>query len=176
MIDFIDGPHGEKISKKEQNQILQHLAEGSYAWRVNEAYNNIYHFSSHNAYEYNDFHNDISYIMNSKYHKLQIMGGIHSDPYGHTSGMIGQMTMYGEFVPALVKDTYIRFKILQDPAHFKILRCLDHFSVFHFLVQPPHIEKLQLQPSIPVAMYPLSQDLIPSSRYSRSQIVFINNH
>jgi hypothetical protein len=175
MIVFVDGPHGEQVTKKEQNQILKDLAQGSYAWRVNETYNNVHHFSSHNAYEIKDFFTDLQYIVNSKYHKLQVMGNVHTDPYGHTSGMIGQLTPYGEFAPALTKDTYIRFKIHQDPNHFKILKSLDHFSVFHYLVRPPHIEKLQLHPSIPVTMYPIPEDLIPSSRYTRSQITFINN-
>ena len=173
MIVFVDGPHGEKISKQEKNQILEYLAEGSYARRVNEAYNNVFHFSSHNSYDINDYFKDMQDIIDNKNHQLQIMGGVHSDPYGHTSGMIGQMTPYGEFIPALTKDTYIRFKIHQDPNHFKILRCLDHFQVYHYLVNPPMIEKLQLNTSVPVAMYPIPEDIIPSSRYSRSQIVFI---
>lgn len=173
MIVFVDGPHGEKIGKQEKNQILEHLAQGSYAWRVNEAYNNIYHFSSHNAYDIKDFFTDMQYIANSKYHQLQVMGGIHTDPYGHTSGLIGQHTPYGEFVPALTKDTYIRFKVHQDQAHFKILKCLDHFSVYHYLVKSPHIEKLQLPTSFPVSMYPIAEDILPTSRYTRSQIVFV---
>lgn len=172
MIVFVDGPHGEKLSKKEQKEIEKHLISGSFAWRLNMAYNNMLHFSSHSSYDIHTFLKDLQYIRDSKQHTLQIMGGEHTDSYGHTSGMIGQYTPYGEYVPAVVKDTYIRFKIIQDTKHFKMLKSLDTFSVYHFLVSAPYIEKLHLHSSVPVVMYPIEKDLLPISRYSRSQILF----
>lgn len=173
MITFVDGPHGEKISKQEQKRIHQALEKGSVPWQINEFYNNVLHFSSHKSYDIQHFLSDMSYIIENKHHQLQIMGGIHQDPFGHTSGMVGQFTQpYNEFIPCLVKDTYIRFKVHMDPNHFKIIKCLDHFDVFHYLVDVPYIEKLQLHPSVPVVMFPTHDHLLPKTRYKNSSIMF----
>jgi hypothetical protein len=177
MIEFVPGPHGETCSKKEQARITESLKPGSFAWRVNQVYNNVYHFSSHKPYDTELFLQELKYIVDSKHHKIQVMGGLHTDPYGHTSGMIGQYedySGYGEFFPAITKDTYIRFKIVQDQKWFKVLRVLDHFSVFHFLMQVPYIERLQLHHTTPVYMQePPSGDLVPTSRYAKNAILFV---
>lgn len=173
MLEFVDGPHGEKISKQEQARLKELLTPGSHAWKLNEIYNNVFHFSSYHNYDIKDFLSELKYLIDSKVHTVQVMGGVHTDPYGHTSGMVGQMTEYGDFLPAIIKDTYIRFKVVMDTKHFKIMRTLNHFSVFHFLTSVPHVEKLQLHPSVPVVMQELPHaSFMPTSRYTRSQIVF----
>jgi hypothetical protein len=150
------------------------LTHGSHAWKLNEIYNNVIHFSSYHNYDIRDFLNDLKYLIDSKVHTVQVMGGVHTDAYGHTSGMIGQMTDYGEFVPAITKDTYIRFKVVMDPRHFKIMKTLDHFSVFHFLTDVPVVEKLQMHTNMPIVMQELPHSsFTPRSRYARSHIVYI---
>jgi hypothetical protein len=174
MITFVEGPHGEKITKAQEKKLRDALSPDSFAWQLNTVYNNIVHFSSHNNYDALGFLTDLKNLIEHKHHTVQVMGGSHTDSYGHTSGMIGQMTPYGEFIPAVVKDTYIRFKVIMDLNHFKILRAIDHFSVFHYLLEVPIVEKLHLHPSNPIVMYELPDaSLAPRSRYARSQIVFI---
>lgn len=173
MLEFVAGPHGEKISLKEQSQLRECLKEGSFCWKLNETYNNYGHFYSHNQYDISSFLNELKYLLEHKYHKVQLMGGVHTDTYGHTTGMIGQYTEYNEYVPSVVKDSYIRFKIYLDPNHMRVLRVFDTFSVFHFLTSAPHIEKLHLGKQYPVYMSAVDASLIPTSNYKGITIGFI---
>lgn len=173
MIEFVVGPNGQKISDKEKVAITKMLSPASFAWNVNEIYNNVHHFSSHKAYETKTFLDEVKYIANHKHHKLIVMGGIHQDPYGHTSGMIGQYTLYNDFFPAITKDTYVRFKIQQDERYMKMLHALDSFVVFHYLVDVPEIVKLQLHYTIPVVLAPIiTQNYLPRSRYTAKNFLY----
>ena len=173
MIEFVVGPNGEKISEKQKASITSMLSPKSFAWNVNEIYNNVNHFSSHQSYDTNVFLDEIKYIVNHKHHTLKVMGGVHTDPYGHTTGMIGQYSPYNEFFPALTKDTYIRFKIQQDERYMKMLRALDTFSVFHYLVDVPEIIQLRLHHTTPVVMAPIiAEPYVPKSRYVTTHFVY----
>jgi hypothetical protein len=166
MIEFVSGPHGETVSSKERKFIEQALAENSDSYNINRIYNNGYHFSSQQyTYETSTFLRELSNLIQSQFHKIVIMGGVHSDPYGHSSGLIGQYGDYGEFFPSIVKDNYIRFKVVMEKKHMKALRALDETHIFHYLITTPEITQLQLNVHYPIALpdynYPLQ------SRYKR---------
>lgn len=173
MIVFLPGPHGERLQPNEEKEILAALDEGSLAWRVNSHYNTFTHFYSHSEYDTATFLRELKYLIDSRVHKVDVIGGIHTDPYGHTTGLIGQYSDFGEYMPAMVKDTYIRFKVNLNPSHMRALRAFDTFSVFHFLMTPPHIVQLTLSPRFPVYMGPVKSDLVPSSRYKGVAISFV---
>jgi hypothetical protein len=89
---------------------------------------------------------ELKYIVDSKKYSLEVYGGVHMDP-GHTSGMIGQYNEIGEYVPALVKDTYVRFKVNLNIKNAKkeavpVFSVLNTLSVFHYLVGVPVVVSL----------------------------------
>lgn len=185
MLDFIPGPNNEKISDKEKLEITNMLQNCNkveeFGHQVNIAYNNITHFSSPQYnYDINEFLKALSAIVNSVSFHIEVMGSIHSDPFGHSSSLIGQMSQYGEFLPCLVQDKYIRFKVnMKNKINDKILGPLNTTSIFHFLVDVPEIIRLQLHQSNPCVMYQLINTdgkkmeypkLYPSSRYKYTKI------
>jgi len=157
-------------SDKEQASIRGCIKNyDSFCWRVNQVYNNVYHFSfPQYNYDTEDFLLDMWTLIHHEKHKVQIMGTEHTDPFGHTTGMVGQYGDMGEFVPALVQDSYIRFKIVLDLKHKKtnktqMLRetqVLLPDVVYHFLLRPPKIVRLQF-PHNPVWIHPMEEDLVP---------------
>lgn len=173
MIIFLPGPHGEKLSKEEQGTIKNLLHPSSLSWQINAYYNTYNHFYSHNNYETDTFLQELQYIIKSSIHQMQVCGGIHTDTYGHTTGLIGQYNEYGEYVPSVVRDTYIRFRIYMDSKHFKLLHALNTESVFHFLIKTPHIERLGTYKRFPVIMFPVDSSLLPSAKYKHLNITFI---
>jgi hypothetical protein len=189
MLEFIPGPNNEIISKEEKDRLTDMLKKcndvSTLGHQVNIAYNNITHFSSPQYnYNINEFLKALSDIVNSKSFTIEVMGSIHSDPFGHSSSLIGQMSQYGEFLPCLVQDKYIRFKVnMKNHINNKILGPLNITSIFHFLVDVPEIIRLQLHQRTPCVMYQLintdgkkmkDPDLYPSSRYKYTKINVIN--
>lgn len=154
MLEFVPGPHRETVTDKQKQHIAHCFRKGSHSYMINLAYNNAAHFSSfHNQYNITQFLKEIDYLINSKEHKIQVMGGIHSDPFGHSSNMIGQVVGFGEFYPAIVQDTYIRFNVLMDPKNPEKLQALDSVQTYHYLIEPPTLVKLQQRHNIPVYVY-----------------------
>jgi hypothetical protein len=185
MIDFIPGPNQEKVSDTEKEEITymlkKCLIKTTFAHQVNKAYNNFEHFASPQYnYDIDNFLKALSDIANSTSYTIKVMGGIHSDPFGHSSSLIGQTSYYNEFTPCIVQDKYIRFKVdMTNNFNQKILGPLNTTSIFHFLVDVPKIIQLQLHYSIPSDMYPLINtngnqmkypDLYPTSRYKSNVI------
>ena len=83
------------------------------------------------------------------------MGSIHEDPFGHSSYLIGQ---YDEerFFPSVVKDKYIRFKVVFDKKYNSSrFNILNEYFIFHFLVDVPEVVKLQLHHYNQIIMQPL---------------------
>jgi hypothetical protein len=173
MLEFVRGPHGQIITEDERASITKCLTEPhTFCKEINKLYNNAWHFSSQQYnYDITTFLREISDMISSQYHTLQVIGGIHSDP-GHSTSMIGQYSQYQEFIPATVRDTYIRFKIIMDPKHTKMLRALDSISVFHFLTQVPFVLNLPMHSS-PVYMQRIPNiNLAPQGRYKRMNLQF----
>ena len=166
MLDFIPGPNGERISPKDQKYIRESLSPNSFSYHVNSYYNNSHHFSAPYTYDIIPFLKEVQRIKESTVHTLQIMGGVHTDPYGHTSGLIGQYDEYNEYFPAIMKDTYIRFKVLIKSQI--ALHALNTINVFHYMISAPHIVKLQLGVKVPVTMIQVPQDFVPTSAYKHA--------
>jgi hypothetical protein len=189
MLEYVPGPHNEVITTKERKYITELLEscnnKKSFGYQVNKAYNNGYHFSSfQNQYDIDHFLHELYTIVTSKYHTVQIMGSVHSEPFGHSSSLIGQYSPYGEFLPCMVKDKYIRFKIVMDHKNMKILRTFNTISVFHFLTDVPQVTQTQLDSRVPLYMNPLINSdgsymeyptLYPTSRYKNSTIHVITS-
>jgi hypothetical protein len=171
MLTFIPGPHGEKVNKNEENFLRECLTPGSSCWHLNEVFNNVHHFSSHQSYVIQQFLSELKYLIDHKEHQVQIMGTTHTDAYGHTSGLIGQYDDYGFYYPALVQDSYIRFKVVINHASFKVLKALDTFSVFHYLVKPSFVEKVHL-PTKYAVYVPANTPphAMPASRYKSIKV------
>lgn len=160
MIEFIPGPHGEAVNQKEKKLITELLTNCSnhehFGNHVNVVYNNQHHFSSPQYdYDIRTFLMELKSIVDSPHHKIQVMGSVHSDPLGHSSMLIGQYSDIGEFYPALVRDSYIRFKVYNHPKYFKKLNILNDMYIFHFLVQVPQVVQTQLGGRSPIVMFPL---------------------
>lgn len=177
MLEFVAGPGKAAAAPKEQSRIRVCIRSyNSYCWRVNQTYNNVKHFSfPQYDYDTGDFLLDMWDIIRHPKHKLCIMGSEHQDPFGHTSGMIGQFGELGEFVPALVQDSYVRFKVELDSlkaAPNTKPRVLQQGPVYHFLLRPPTVVRLQF-PHAPVWMYPVDSDLVPSSKYKNKAISWL---
>lgn len=185
MIEFVLGPNNEMITASEKTFVTKMLNTclevGSLSHQVNFAYNNVYHFyNPQYQYDIMYFLKELKNMVDSVHHKVQVMGSIHEDPFGHTSNLVGQYSGYGDYIPSIVKDRYIRFKVKMDPKNRKILRTLDETNVFHFLVDVPEIVKLQLPVSHPITMRPLINSdgnlleypsLYPKSKYKKSKLV-----
>lgn len=180
MIEFVPGPHGEKVTAKEKKLITELLENcfnpEHFGNHVNIAYNNVAHFSSQ-QYDYDTvtFLRELRDMVQSTKHKVQVHGSIHTDPYGHSSSMIGQYNEYHEFMPCIVHDSYIRFKLVIDPKYMKKMNALNDVVFFHFLVQVPQVVHAQLGDYIPIVMYPimdmngnqiLYQGILPKSNNS----------
>jgi len=172
MLEFVLGPHGETISQKQKDKIV-HAFSSDYYNRINTFYNIPNHFGTakYNG-DVTSFLREIESIVDSKYHKLQIMGDIHTDPYGHSSYLIGQYDDYNVFIPAIVKDNYVRFKVVQDPKHYKMLRSIDDTRIFHFLMTPPSIVQIY-DIYRPTYMNYVDKDIAPITRYKRINIQYI---
>lgn len=173
MIEFVQGPNNQACSPEERRYIETLLRScndiTSFSFILNWTYNNPGHFSSM-QYDYNirGFLDELAALVNSRYHKVQVMGSIHEDVYGHSSQLISQYTQYNEAVPCLVSDKYIRFQIRQDPKHAKMLRHLNETVVFHFLVDKPTIIKVHQKLSKQVYLHPgIVHDMFPYSNYKR---------
>lgn len=177
MLEIVPGPHGETISQHEKQKIINAFSSctdpTSIYYRINSHYNNALHFGT-SKYEgnVNMFLKEIKNIVDSKYHKIQVMGGVHSDSYGHSSHLIGQYDNYNVFMPAIVTDNYVRFKVIQDHKNYKVLRSLDETHIFHFLMTPPTIIQL-FNAYRPVFMYYTDEDISPYSRYKRLNIQYV---
>lgn len=174
VLEFTAGPGKAAALPKEQASIRACIRNyNSYCWRVNQVYNNVHHFSfPQYNYDTNDFLLDMWDTIKHPIHKLQIMGSGHRDPFGHTSGMIGQYGDMGEFVPALVQDSYVRFQVVLDPKDKTKTRVLQPGPVYHFLLRPPKIVRLQF-PHSPVWMHSVDRDLVPSSKYKKNAISWL---
>lgn len=171
MLEFIPGPNGERITLKDQKHIRECLSPNSFSYHVNYYYNNNHHFSAPYTYDIEPFLKEIQRIIESTTHTLQIMGGIHTDPYGHTSGLVGQYTEYNEYFPAIMKDTYIRFKVLMKSQI--ALKALNNTNVFHYLIAAPHIVKLQLGVKAPITMVQVPKEFIPTSTYKNNWYIWV---
>lgn len=169
MLEFISGPNGEKISSADQNNIRKSLSHNSHSYYINKYYNNSYHFSAPYTYDIDPFLKEINKIIESKVNILQVMGGVHTDSYGHTSGLIGQYNEYNEYFPAIMKDTYIRFKVLIKSQ--MTLVALNAVNVYHYLIELPHIVKLQESVKCPVALLPVLHELVPTSSYKNTRFI-----
>ena len=177
MIEFVAGPHKELVGAKEKKMIEEMLKtctdKASFSYRLNTMYNNAGHFSNiQYMYDISAFLKELKAIADSIYHKVQVMGSVHTDPYGHTSALIGQYTYEGEFVPSLVQDSYIRFRIVMDPRHMKIMRVLNTEMIYHFLVDKPRIIKTQLNRHIPVMMASHDMSMYPTTSYKSLQVQY----
>jgi hypothetical protein len=123
-------------------------------------------------YDTGAFLKELKTMVDSIYHKVQVRGSIHTDSYGHTSALIGQYTEYGEFVPSIVQDSYIRFKIVMDPKHTKIMRVFHPDVIYHFLTDKPKIIKTQLNRRYPIVMASHDTSLYPTTTYKTLQIQY----
>lgn len=140
MIIFEKGPGGQEIDENEKNKIKNAFKYNSNEIEINYAYNNAYHFANNNGnYDINIFINEVMNIVNSPIDELVILGGIHQDPYGHSSYIIGQKDK-DTFYPSIVQDSYVHFKIRMK--HFRPLHTLNITNSFHFLMDVPRIVKL----------------------------------
>ena len=134
MIIFVEGPHREIMKYEEQQAVLEMMTrctdDNEFVNQVNTKYNNKYHFCNP-RFDYNIevFLEELKMFSDSIYHQVQVMGTIHTDAYGHTS----MLHREGK----IVKDTYLRFKIVMDQQHMKITRVLKPGPVYHFLVGMP---------------------------------------
>ena len=172
MIEFIQGPNNQVCSAQERRYIetlLQSCNDiTTFCFALNWTYNNPGHFST-TQYSYNirGFLDELAAIAKSQHHKVQVMGSIHRDPYGHSSQLMAQYSPYDEFVPCLVSDKYIRFQIRQDPRHFKMLRQLNETLVFHLLVDLPTIIRV-MDSRHPVYLHPgIHPNMFPHSLYKK---------
>ena len=130
----------------------------------------MYYFGNPNiSYDIYVFLRELKSVIDNRYHTIEVMGGVHADPWGHTSYMMGQVNDYGEFVPVLTKDKYIRFKLVVDNKHPRQFAALNTTSIFHLLVQVPEIVKIPLHVSVPVQKSPRIKKVLeisdPSSHY-----------
>jgi len=177
MLEFIDGPHKEIADAKERKHLMELMTTcmdtHSFSHKLNIMYNNEYHFSNMQyMYDIHAFLKELKMLIDSIYHKVQVMGSVHSDPYGHTSALIGQYSVYGEFVPSIVQDSYIRFKIVMDPKHTKILRVFSPEVIYHFLVDKPKVVRTQLARHFPIVMASHDMSLYPTTSYKSLQIQY----
>lgn len=168
MIEFVPGPHGQVASASEKAKITAGMSPTSMSYYVNQVYNNPHHFSSPQfQYDPNTFLRELLNMIDSQFHKVEVMGGIHSDPFGHSSGLIGQQSPYGDVFPVIVKDTYVRFRIKMHQNYVKALRALDTVNTFHFLMQVPDIVKVQFM-RVPVKVYITDHRFLPRSEHYKS--------
>lgn len=179
MIEFVPGPHGETISSSQRATIEKALKDclvnTSMSHLINVAYNNTHHFMMDTFdYDIRGFLTELKNAVDSIFNKIVVMGGVHSDPFGHTTGLFGQYNEYNELCPAIVKDNYIRFKLVFDKKHVKAYKVLNDVNVFHFLVSVPHIVQLQLHHRVPLYIHQfydfngkvvVKKELYPTSRY-----------
>lgn len=183
MIEFLNGPHGEKINDNQKSFITSVLksCDNPYNFyhQINIAYNNVNHFCNQHNYNIHYLLKEIKNLAHDKHHKLVIMGSIHFDPFGHTSGLIGQFDDYKEYNNSIVKDSYVRFKVYINPNYSYKYKTLQDNVIYHFLLDVPEIIHLQLGRKIPVYMYTLYNstgealvfpDLYPKSKYKELQI------
>lgn len=146
-VEYVPGPHKQVLEPSQKAAITKALqtcaSQGSFYGALNTQYNNVTHFGMP-MFDTDPqmFLADIQSAASSKWHTLQVMGSEHSDPYGHSSHMFGQINGYGYFEPALARDTYIRFKLVQDPKNYKIFRSMNESKIYHFLVKSPIILKI----------------------------------
>lgn len=177
MIEFVTGPHNSTAGAQEKKLLTEMLTtcmdRTSFSHRLNAAYNNAYHFSNPQyMYDIGAFLKELKTMVDSIYHKVQVMGNVHTDPYGHTSALIGQYTEYGEFVPSIVQDSYIRFKIVMDPKHAKIMRVFQPEMIYHFLTDKPRIVKTQMTRHYPIVMASHDTSLYPTTTSKTLQIQY----
>ena len=143
--------------------------------RINEVYNNAWHFSNGLQYDTHQFLKELGIIADSVKDKVMVHGGIHTDAYGHASGIIGQLeyTQYGtQYYPALTRDTYIHFTIHTEGV--RRLHALNTTNAFHFLVKVPHIIKLHLPPKVPVLIRTNDENLTPTSSIKKVKFIPIS--
>ena len=131
MIVFVSGPHGQVIDDAERKYITSLLKScydfNSQSFRVNILYNNYMHFQNPNiSYDAKAFLKELVSVVHSPYYRVEVMGGIHSDPYGHTSS----------YASALAQDNYIRFKVSlgQNCTECSNLKVLHPMNIYHFLI------------------------------------------
>lgn len=151
MIEFVKGPHGEIIDEKEKQYIIAAFKKDSKAMRINAAYNNGWHFSNFIGYDTNTFIREVQRVADSKVDKIIVHGGIHTDSYGHTSGLIGQLefSQYGtQYYPVITRDTYVHFTVVTQG--IKAFNAIDTTNAFHFLIEVPHIIQLHSHPKTPI--------------------------
>jgi len=143
MIEFIAGPHNEKITLNEKFFIVNMLRTcytmHSRSFCLNMKFNNFAHFTVPTCpSNIAQFLLELSLLAHSENVTVQVMGGVHTDSYGHISGLIGRYNEFNEFVPCIVRDKYIRFRIV--PKEMKALQgtcSMSPASVYHFLVDDP---------------------------------------
>ena len=159
------------IVTSDQRKHIINLLSSQLTHQINLYYNNQAHFGNPLAnYDIQTFLNELKAVIDSKFHNIEIMGNIHSD--FHTTFLLGQYNDLDEFIPAYVKDNYIRFKFNMHPTHFKIFHVLKPNTIYHFLTSVPNIEKLTI-PKSPLFMRQPEPELIPTSNYKKMKIQFI---
>ena len=170
MINFI--PFGQTITDADKRRMRSYFDDPKIEL-INRLYNNATHFSSPLiGYDINTFLREIRKAIHNKSDvTVEIMGNEHSEPFGHSSYLIGQYNEYGEFVPARVKDRYIRFRVVSKKSTW-----FNAGQIFHYLIDVPSIEQLGMpvynQPVMGKQFIPY-QNLIPISHYKRLNIDFI---
>jgi hypothetical protein len=175
MIEFISGPNKNfKLANSQEERKIRRCMSNFDApcWRLNEIYNNGDHFSfAQFNYDTDSFLNEIWDIANCSVDTLEVMGSVHSDPFGHSSMMIGQYNEKGIFVPVVVKDYYIRFKVAFGPKSKRKLNILKEGYIYHFLVKRPEIVMVMLPiDTHPVCMMPIEEYMTPTFANSKKKI------
>lgn len=161
MLEFEHFQH--HIDAHTQKYLETELKKTSTSYIINLAYHNIYHFSNNQDYDVVDFLEDLHKLIDSKTFKVIVMGGEHMDT-GHISQAFFQRDDNGVPQFMMVKDTYIRFKILCSNPRF--LKVLNENKIYHYLTKPPTILWLALSPRYPVHVWtndqPFNHKIIPS--------------
>lgn len=178
-IKFVPGPKGEQApSQSVKGQIEKALltcaTSNSPSFLLNTFYNRSEHFGVPTPYsDVTIFLQDIHAAATSKFHDIEVMGTEHSDPFGHSTQLIGQYDAIGTYYPTIVRDNYIRFKFRMDHNNFKVFRALNEQHIFHFIISPPMVVQLQLGVRIPIVMYtPPSTNIIPYLGKKYDKVIF----
>jgi len=138
MIEFVNGINGAgRATEVQQLQITTSFGEGSFAYNVNQAYNNMMHFNDIVYFtDTNAFLHDITAIIKHPKNSIQVSGSIHNNPQ-HPSNLLLQMQHFNAFFPVNVVDTYIQFRYIQrSPMR---LYTITNVSTYHYLIDLPTI-------------------------------------
>ena len=157
-VRYVKGPQGQEFSPAMRSALTKKLMTCAEPNNTLGLINTFYNSAEHFGMPMFDtvphaFLKDIQTAANSTHHTIEVMGTEHTDPFGHSTVLIGQYDMaYGTFYPAIVKDCWIRFRIVLDHQHYKIFHSLSESKIYHLLIDTPTIVHLQLGVRTPVVM------------------------